>query len=258
MVKNCNKCNILKSISEFNKNKTLKSGISNTCKECASLKFKKWYNENKNEVLEKNRKKSKQYFEKMKSNTVFVKNLKESQKKYYEEKKTELKVKRKIYYEDNKDNFSKKRKQHYLLNKEIENKSNKLWRENNREKINEKHKLKRITSHLYRLKCNLRTRISIAIKNKSIIKSFKLKSILGIEWNDFFNYIENKFDSNMKWDNYGSYWHIDHIIPLAIANTEQDLIKLCNYKNLQPLSVIDNLKKGAKINYQLKNENTSK
>ena len=40
--------------------------------------------------------------------------------------------------------------------------------------------------------------------------------------------------------------HIDHIIPLATAKTEEDVIKLCHYTNLQLLKAKDNLKKGAK------------
>ena len=39
----------------------------------------------------------------------------------------------------------------------------------------------------------------------------------------------------MTFDNHGLYgWHIDHIIPLSTAKTEE-AIKLCHYTNLQPL-----------------------
>jgi len=46
----------------------------------------------------------------------------------------------------------------------------------------------------------------------------------------------------MTWENRGLYngelnygWDIDHIIPIASAKTEEDIIKLNHYKNLQPL-----------------------
>lgn len=46
----------------------------------------------------------------------------------------------------------------------------------------------------------------------------------------------------MNWDNYGKYngtinfgWDIDHIIPLCNAKTEEDVIRLNHYTNLQPL-----------------------
>ena len=50
----------------------------------------------------------------------------------------------------------------------------------------------------------------------------------------------------MKWDNHGK-WHIDHIIPLSSAETEEEVYNLCHYTNLQPLWGEDNLKKGKKI-----------
>ena len=46
----------------------------------------------------------------------------------------------------------------------------------------------------------------------------------------------------MSWDNHGKYngdldfgWDIDHKIPLASAETEDDIIRLNHFSNLQPL-----------------------
>lgn len=50
----------------------------------------------------------------------------------------------------------------------------------------------------------------------------------------------------MTLENHGE-WHFDHIIPLASAKTEEELIKLNHYTNFQPLWAEDNLKKGFKI-----------
>tara|TARA_B100000963_G_scaffold65939_1_gene54151 strand:+ start:3010 stop:3213 length:204 start_codon:yes stop_codon:yes gene_type:complete len=46
----------------------------------------------------------------------------------------------------------------------------------------------------------------------------------------------------MSWDNHGE-WHIDHIIPLAFADSKAELIALCYYKNLQPLWKTENKSK---------------
>lgn len=48
--------------------------------------------------------------------------------------------------------------------------------------------------------------------------------------------------------------NIDHIIPLATAKNEEDVMKLCHYSNLQLLKAKDNIEKGAKLNWRLKNE----
>lgn len=58
-------------------------------------------------------------------------------------------------------------------------------------------------------------------------------------------YLESQFVNGMSWDNHGD-WNIDHIIPLSLSKTEEELYKLCFYKNLQPLWAEDNLKKSNK------------
>jgi hypothetical protein len=58
-------------------------------------------------------------------------------------------------------------------------------------------------------------------------------------------------NSEMSWDNYGSYWHIDHEIPVKAFNfkTPADIdFKRCwALKNLRPLSAFHNKSKGAKV-----------
>ncbi len=52
----------------------------------------------------------------------------------------------------------------------------------------------------------------------------------------------------MTWENWGLYtWHIDHIIPLSSAKTEEEVYLLWHYRNLRPLSAQENLKKSNKI-----------
>jgi Uri superfamily endonuclease len=53
----------------------------------------------------------------------------------------------------------------------------------------------------------------------------------------------------MNWNNYGTYWHIDHIkscasYDLTIIENQKECF---NYKNLRPLEAIENLKKGKKL-----------
>ena len=65
-------------------------------------------------------------------------------------------------------------------------------------------------------------------------------------------HLQNQFKPGMTRDNYGL-WHVDHIIPCASFDltklSEQE--KCFHYTNLQPLWAIDNIKKGAKLDYEM-------
>jgi len=77
-------------------------------------------------------------------------------------------------------------------------------------------------------------------------------SNLGCSMNFLRGYIEIQFKSGMTWENYGNgrnNWNIDHIIPLSkfdLTDKEQ-LVKACNFSNLQPLWAIENTSKGNKV-----------
>ena len=54
----------------------------------------------------------------------------------------------------------------------------------------------------------------------------------------------------MTWDNYGTYWHIDHIIPLSYNRnelTKEILFKRFHYTNTQPLPAYINNNKGSRF-----------
>jgi hypothetical protein len=85
-----------------------------------------------------------------------------------------------------------------------------------------------------------------SFKRGGFTKKSRTYEILGAEWEFVKEYFENLFVDGMNWDNYGE-WEIDHIIPISIATTEEDIIKLCHYSNLQPLWKLDNRLKGNKV-----------
>jgi hypothetical protein len=99
----------------------------------------------------------------------------------------------------------------------------------------------------YKLKVNLRRRISFYLKSKNIIKTNTTFDIIGCSPEFLKEHIEKQFTEGMSWDLLGKHIHIDHIIPLSSAKNENELYELCRYTNLQPLWAEDNLKKSNKI-----------
>ena len=81
-------------------------------------------------------------------------------------------------------------------------------------------------------------------------KSKKTIELLGCSMEIAFCHIESLFQPGMTWDNYGSEWHIDHIIPLASAETIEETEKLCHYSNLQPLWALENVLKSDKLDWK--------
>ena len=98
----------------------------------------------------------------------------------------------------------------------------------------------------------MRHKLSSRLRNLLNFKSYKknksINEVIGCSPEFLKHYLEEKFTDSMTWENHGFYgWHIDHVIPLSSAKSEDEIYQLCHYTNLQPLWAKDNLKKGGKI-----------
>ena len=191
MVKTCSKCKVKKPVSEFNKDKKTKDGLSYECKSC--------------------------------------------EREYRQANKERMKEYKKEYYQANKKNIKESVKEYRQANKEY---YNEYYKEYNKER--------RKTDPLFKMCGNLRSRTLQAFKNKGYSKNTKTQEMLGVDWDVAKQHIERQFKKGMNWNNQGE-WHIDHIIPLASANTLERLEELSHYTNLQPMWAIDNLIKNDKI-----------
>ncbi len=127
----------------------------------------------------------------------------------------------------------------------------KNWYEKNKEEIVKKNyeycKKRKSNDPLYKLSRGIRSLILISFKSNFTTKSKKTIEILGCSFEEFKLHLESQFDDKMNWNNQGTYWHLDHIIPISSAKTEEDVYRLNHYTNFQPLFWIDNLKKSNKI-----------
>lgn len=109
------------------------------------------------------------------------------------------------------------------------------------------HEYKQIQSNPFRKsKDAIRKLLLSSFKVRNIKKSklcMRSEEILGCSFQQFKDYIESQFTDGMSWSNHGE-WHLDHKVPLSLANNVDELIKLNHWTNFQPLWSDDNLSKG--------------
>jgi len=174
---------------------------------------------------------------------------------YYYKNNTDIRAKARKFYKENKESELIRRKNHYNKNREKELLRMKIWRQENKEYFIEYDKKHRKTyendklknNHMFRLSKNLRRRISLFLKTNNLSKKNTTFDIIGCTPEYLKEHIEKQFTEGMSWELIGKHIHIDHIIPLCSAKTEEEIYKLCHYSNLQPLWAKDNLLKGTKI-----------
>lgn len=163
--------------------------------------------------------------------------FKKSYKKWSD--KEENKLKRKEYYNNNKERID-------LKNKERVERDRVRIREVKKNYVNNRKKV----DPLFKFKSNIRNLICGSFKrnSKSFKKSKKTEQILGCSIEFFIDYLLLKFKDTITINDFHKYgYHLDHIIPISVANTEEEVIKLCHYTNFQPLWWEDNIQKSNKL-----------
>lgn len=269
----CSKCNIEKDLSSYYFYND-RGYHTSTCKEC----WKKRVSARRNTPEGKrSRKEWEQTPEAKKKKSAY-------DSKYREKNKEQLLVKKKNYYIANRDKLLNKAKNYYIENKEKVLSYHDEYRENNQEKIklkqknyyeNNKEQI-RLKQDLYnqrpevkkkrndRLKslrskdpkffltCIYRSVLKSAIKRDSkTIHSSKRFKALGYSSQDLKEHLSKQFTPEMTFENYGDYWHIDHIKPISsfdYKSEKDENFKLCwSLNNLCPLKKEDNILKGSKV-----------
>jgi hypothetical protein len=163
-------------------------------------------------------------------------------KKYRIDNKEKIKEYNTKWNKENQEYYKKYFEEYNKLNYEKEKERKLKWSRDNKEYSNNYQKQRKKEDILFRLKTNIRTSVNRYLK----YKSKHTFDIVGCTPQFLKEHLESQFIDGMTWEN-RSEWHIDHIIPLSSAKTEDELYMLCHYKNLQPLWAEDNLKKSNKI-----------
>ena len=166
-------------------------------------------------------------------------------KEYYNANKEKIKPRHK---KNNAKRYIEKREQILQYGKEYKE----THKEKTRVRMNNYEKERKKNDSVFKLKKQVRSLLSGSFSNKGYKKNTKTDKILGINTDSFITYLLETYKSiyGVEWDGKEEV-HIDHIIPLATANSEEEIIKLCHYTNLQLLKAKDNLKKSNKIGWKL-------
>ena len=159
---------------------------------------------------------------------------------YYSCNKKRILLSAKKYYRGNKKEILNKNS---TTNREVRRAYMASYRARNKEKIAIQmaayhrvyHKRRLERDPLFKFKTQVRTLINSSFTRKGFHKNTRTEKILGCTLDGFKLHLESKFKSGWTFENHGTTWDIDHIIPLKTAQTIEDVVRLCHYTNLQPL-----------------------
>lgn len=117
------------------------------------------------------------------------------------------------------------------------------WRAANKDKI------RRAWNERYQRDPDLRLRHIVSVGLRQSLNGTKggtkWTEILGYSVADLRLHLERQFSGSMSWENFGSYWHVDHIRPVSMFVLPRDLAECWALTNLRPLRWLANLQKGA-------------
>lgn len=185
---------------------------TNRCNYCIKLYKQQWALKNKDKIKEQRRLKR-------------LENLEE------------VRAKQRASYRKNKKSYIDRAYKWLNENRDYRNLINKEYVKN-----------KRKNNKIYNISCKIRHRTKELLRKKNFKKNQSFKEYIGCTVEEFALHIEKQFKQGMTWEllQCGKI-HLDHIIPLSFAKTEEEVYKLSHYTNIQPLWAVDNMKKGNRI-----------
>ena len=159
----------------------------------------------------------------------------------------------KAYKQANKEKIAEQRKAYRQENKEKIAEQNKAYYEENKDKIAEQkaanEKKRMANDPAFKMKKRIGSSVYKALKKQGKTKGGSTFSALPYTPQDLVEHLEKQFDEKMNWDNYGTYWHLDHIYPQSLfphSSLEDENFQKCwTLENLQPLEAKENMSKGS-------------
>ena len=142
-------------------------------------------------------------------------------------------------------------KQRYQKNKESHCAKTNAYYHSHKEEYNARRRVKDRerwqNDPMFRIKSNDRRKVRKLLVGQQ--KAGSAVRDIGCTGEEFRAYIASLFTDEMSWDNYGSYWHLDHIYPLNAANLKDrtEFLAVSNYRNRQPMEAGANIAKQDKV-----------
>lgn len=246
----CSLCHEEKPLEDFYANKNSSDGRRSECKVCHNAKHHEYYLKN----IDRYREMHALYHLKNRERDIErhrewgqTERGKQSRKRYLElhrEQRNEYYAK---YRKENREKIRERNRKFYKEHKDVVDKWNKKFRESHPNYSTKYYKHRQETDQIFKLKQQIRHNIYTAFKRKGEMKNSTTEEIVGCPLQKLYDHLLSTWEKN-----YGKPWsgeacHIDHILPLALADTEEDIVELCHYTNLQLLTPEDNHRKSAKL-----------
>ena len=182
---------------------------------------------------------------------AYCKKCRSKDKKIYRDKnKDRINAQAREYVQKNKEAVLARSREYYRKNIEYYNEYHQKYRQKPEVKkrraewIKEKYH----SDPSFRLHCCFS-----ALMRQCIHKNYKgtFEEVLPYTVQELKQHLENQFDENMTWENYGSYWQVDHIIPRSYFKfdnyLDKEFQKCWALENLRPLEASANASKGNRM-----------
>jgi len=85
------------------------------------------------------------------------------------------------------------------------------------------------------INCRLKKSLALRLR-KDLTKNDTTMHYIGCNIQYLREWLEYNFERDMNWDNYGTYWFIDHVVPICKFDLtdEKEKLKCWNWTNLFP------------------------
>jgi len=188
---------------------------------------------------------------------------KEIQKRYRNKNREKLRQKQNEYYQENKEEIKEKNKdrkkgyddKYMSKNREKVLQRKKEYYQENKETIKEKQIIyqneKRKTDIGFKIRGNLRGRLRVCLNPE--VQMETTNRLISCSPDNFFQWLLYQFDVYMSWENYGTYWVLDHVKPLALfnLNNKKERLESMHWTNIRPFGKIDNIIKSDKYSSKI-------